>query len=212
MTLPGKTVCPSYVVGRWRYPFASLPRIITTMRNAIAIVLLLVGLGGCARYDFQVLKPDALSTRITETASRVQTPNMVYLMQAYEGRLVMQLHNKEATPAELLGEKSFVVDPAGVSHPLRSLTIAPDSYAKLVLPPLRPRFDDHRFNFGVSSQASHLDRSCAIQPVYLDVYADTDAFYWDWDGNSPIRMLLTYRKAGGTEVADEFTIGKVTAH
>lgn len=181
------------------------------MRNAIAIVILLIGLGGCARYDYQVIKPDTLSSRITQTASRLQTPNMVYLMQAYENRLVMQLHNKEATPVELLGEKSFVVDPAGVSHPLRSLTIAPDSYAKLVLPPLRPRFDDHRFNFGVSSQVSHLDSPRAIQPVYLDVYADTDAFYWDWDGESPIRMRLTYRKAGGAEVADEFTIGKVSA-
>ncbi len=181
------------------------------MRYVITIVLLFAGLAGCARYDFQVIKPDALSTRITQTASRVQTPNMVYLMQAYENRLVMQLHNKDSVPAELLGEKSYVVDPAGVSHPLRSITIAPDSYAKLVLPPLRPRFENHNFNFRAESGLSTADPLSARRPLYLDVYADTDAYYWDWDGNSPIRMRLTYRKGGGAEVSDEFTIGKVAA-
>ncbi len=181
------------------------------MRYGTILVLTLVSLCGCARYDFQVIKPDTLSTRVTETASRLQTPNMVYLMQAYENRLVVQLHNKDAASVELLGEKSFVVDPAGVSHPLRSLTIAPDSWAKLVLPPLRPRFQDHGFNFGVGAQSDASDAPGMIQPVYLDVYADTDAFYWDWDGDSPIRMRLTYRRAGGAEVSDEFTIGKVDA-
>src|SRR5690242_1464878 len=125
------------------------------MRYATAIVFLLASvLIGCARYDFQVIKPDTLATRVTQTASRIQTPNMVYYMQAYENRLVVQIHNGEQAPVELLGEKSFVVDPHGISHPLRSITIAPDSSAKLILPPLRPRFEHHGFTFGVGTQIS----------------------------------------------------------
>jgi hypothetical protein len=181
------------------------------MRYATIIVLLAMCLCGCNRHEFQVIKPDALAMRVTQTASRVQTANMVYLLQAYENRLVMQLHNKESSPVELLGEKSFVVDPAGVSHPLRSMTIAPDSYAKLVLPPLRPRFEHHNFEFRAGSQQSSDNPGIASRPLYLDIYADVDAYYWDWDGDSPIRMRLTYRKAGGVEASDEFTIGKVKA-
>lgn len=204
-------------------------RIIVGMRYATAIVLsLAAGLAGCARYDFEVLKPELLATRVTQTASRLQTSNMVYFMQAYENRLVMQIHNKEQAPVELVGERSFVVDPHGVSHPLRSITIAPDSYAKLILPPLRPRFEHHGFSFGVGTQVRATEPTGANEagtkagaadsaghPIYLDVYEDTDAYYWDWDGTGPIRVRLTYRKvagnAGGAEVADEFTISKVEA-
>lgn len=182
------------------------------MRYATALLVLLVAaLTGCSRYDFQIVKPDSLAQRITGTASRLQTPNMSYMMQAYENRLVVQVQNRESAPVELLGEKSFVVDPEGVSHPLRSLTIAPDSYAKLILPPLRPRFEHRGFTFGVGAQVDAGEVAQPLTPLYMDVYADTDAYYWDWDGKRPIRLRLVYRKASGAEVADEFTIDKVDA-
>lgn len=173
-------------------------------------VLLLALLSGCARYDFQILKPDRLSQRITQIQTRVNTPHMVYDMVAKENRLVVQIFNQGDTPVQLLGARSFVVDPKGASHPLPSQTLAPKSYAKLILPPLRPRFEQNpQFQLGVGTIIS--DAGSTSTPLYMDRYEDADNRYWDWDGQGPIRLGLTYQLSGGEIVTDEFTIMKVEA-
>src|SRR5438046_10452514 len=61
-------------------------------------------------------------------------------MQAVESRLLMFVVNSTDDAIELLGPESTAVDSAGQSHPFRSQSIAPHSYVKLILPPVRPYY------------------------------------------------------------------------
>jgi hypothetical protein len=185
------------------------------------LVFALVGallLVGCARYDFQIVQPAPLAQRITQVQTRVNTEHMAYDMVAKENRLVILAFNHTDAPVQLLGDKSFVVDPQGASHPLRSQTIAPKSYAKLILPPLRPRFEQSpQWHFGVGtvigqgSAPAPSPSPVSTTPRYLDIYEDQDNFYWHWDGQAPIRLSITFQQSDGTVFADQFTIEKVEA-
>jgi hypothetical protein len=106
------------------------------MRKIMLLVLMIVG--GCAHYEFEVVEPPALAGHVgekKEQAVRLVREPLEYWMAAAEGKLVVKITNTLDEPVEILGEKSFVVDPAGGSHPLRSQTIGPKSFVKMILPP-----------------------------------------------------------------------------
>ncbi len=179
------------------------------MRLFIALISVVL-LAGCSSYSFQITKPDKLATLITETQVRVQTANLTYRMQAKENRLVLLAFNDTEQAIQLLGERSFVVDPRGASHPLRSQAIAPHSYAKLILPPLLPRFERNpSFQFGIGTAVSRRGNDEATPVRRMALYEEADAYYWDWDGASPIRLSIAYQRSDGTTFTDEFTIVKV---
>src|ERR1700677_2679719 len=104
------------------------------------LLLSLVCLTGCAHYEFDLVKPPDLARHIGEDREQVfNVAPLEYHMQADEGRLVIRIFNHTSEIIFLQGGKSAVVDPEGESHPLRDLTIVPDSWVKLILPPLRPQ-------------------------------------------------------------------------
>lgn len=199
-------------------------------------------LAGCASYDFQVTKP-GVDRVVSSAPERLATENMTYHMQAKENRLVVQMFNQTGEMVQILGEQSFVVDTGGASHPLRSQAIAPHSFVKLILPPLRPRFEQPGFDFGVGTSAYHYSPYAPyyayapygpISPYssyfpyyrryypydeyrygpyaapvqYMDSYEDADSYYWDWDGQMPVRLSITYEFVGGRRGTDEFTLQK----
>lgn len=182
------------------------------MKTLMPLLLTALLLTGCARYDFRIVEPQSLSQTITAVQTRITTENMRYDMIAKENRLVMLATNPAGQPVELLGAKSYVVDPVGASHPLRSQTIPPNSYMKLILPPLRPRFEQQnpQFMFGVGTQTSQAPAS-STAPLRLDIYEDVNNYYWDWDGSAPIRLSLTYQRVDGSTFTDSFMIDKVEA-
>ena len=51
---------------------------------------------------------------------------------------MMDIFNPTGDAITLLGDQSSVVDPRGQSHPLRTQSIAPAAFIKLILPPMRP--------------------------------------------------------------------------
>lgn len=177
----------------------------TRSRFGWLILLPLLGVG-CAHYDYVVTDPARLSQRVTsEAQTTLKADPLIYSMIAKEDRLVVIIKNPLAEPVQLLGDKSTVVDPKGQSHPLRSQTIAPNAYVKLILPPLRPRFETPApagFEFGVQSRAD------SAAPIYLDSFSDADSYYWDFDGPGQIRLLLTFQKPDGSTWTNEFAIRK----
>ena len=171
---------------------------------------ILIALAGCTRYQYEVVQPPRFSQRITSTESRVEVGPLVYGMLVKENRLVVLVHNNSGQPITLLGNKSVVVDPKLASHPLRTQTIAPNSYIKLILPPLRPRFEQNpTFQFGVGTSVGAV--TPPARPLYLDVYEDTDPFYWDWDGATQIRLTLTYQPSTGDLFTHDFVIQRIKA-
>lgn len=182
------------------------------MRKLLIVIALCVLAAGCAQSEFQIVRPERFQMRIGEAAQRVETPNMVYNMLAKEGHLVVLIYNARPNPVYLLGQRSSLVDPKGASHPLRSVTIAPNSYSKLIMPPLRPRFEttpQWQFGVGIGTQISHPTTQPTFKPLYMDSFEDADSFYWDWDGSLPVRLTMIYSTPDGKEFSDEFAFEKV---
>lgn len=183
------------------------------MNRCFLLTLLFLGTG-CAKYEYDLLGPPDLRTHIgTKTDAVSEVEPLVYRWRTVDSRLVVRAFNPTADPIQLLGEKSTVVAPGGESHPLRGQTIAPQSHAKLILPPRRPRVYNRgpTFGVGVGMHVDARDRGFPNpdplddQPRYLAVYDDDNAIYWEWNGETEIRLSLVYL-AGEESIRHEFVI------
>jgi hypothetical protein len=192
----------------------------------VAPLLLTVALAattvGCARYEYDLVQPPELTRHIgTKVDQVVAVEPLEYRLRTADNRLVMRVFNPTTQPIELLGPRSSVVDPQGQSHPLRSQSIAPQSFIKLIFPPLRPRLYDAGPTFGVgvgvySGGARHRHRRFIDDPYpaaydaprYVAVYDEGDTYYWDWSGTGEARINLAYRQ-GDREFRHEFTFRRV---
>jgi hypothetical protein len=181
-----------------------------------ALLIGLLSLTGCAQYEFDLVRPPELARHISEDhEDRFKLDPLEYGMQAYEGRLIIKIYNPTNETISLDGARSYAVDPQGESHPLRSLSIAPSSWAKLILPPLRPHVENSGpnigFGFGIIG-----DRRGGFystfdgrpypydEPRYYDVYIPNDSLFWDWEGQTDVRLLLVYQRGTG-EFRHQFT-------
>ena len=177
--------------------------------------LLLMLAAGCARYEYDLISPPDLRTHIGTKADAVTAVDpLVYRWRTVDGRLVVRVFNPTDDPIELLGPKSTAVAPSGQSHPLRGQTIAPQSHAKLILPPRRPRVYNSgpTFGVGVGMRVDARDRGFphdhdpfAREPRYLAVYDDDNAIYWDWNGETDVRLSLVYQR-GDEPLRHDFVI------
>jgi len=176
-------------------------------------LLLLLLVVGCAKYEYDITHPPDFATHVgTKSDAVTNHEPLVYRWRTVDNRLVVRIYNQSDAPIELMGEKSTVVAPGGQSHPLRGQTIAPQSHAKLILPPPRPRVYNAgpTFGVGVGAQVDHRRRHHPIhdpywdEPRYLVVY-DDDAIYWDWKGETDVRLTLVYQR-GDETIRHDFTI------
>jgi hypothetical protein len=188
------------------------------MRNPVLIVgvvcLLLVG---CARYEYQLVRPPELSRHIGRGSDEVvRLDPLEYRLRSVDNRLVMRIFNLAEDPVEMVGPKCSVVDPDGQSHPLPSLTIPPGAFIKQIFPPPRPRVYDPHYGptwgvgIGMGMRVdARRDRAAPNapmrrgEPVYLAVYDDADPRYWDWNGEGEARVTLVYRR-GEDEIRHDF--------
>ncbi|MCC6424349.1 MAG: hypothetical protein IT447_12805 [Phycisphaerales bacterium] len=163
------------------------------MRTFISLTMLLLWCAGCATYEYDIVRPQELARHIGSQPMAVQVEPLIYHLQSYDNRLVMQVQNPTADPITLLGDQSTAVDPDGQSHPLRSQTIAPGSFIKLILPPIPPRIERSGPSIGIGIGYGRHD-TCPT-PQYLTVYEDS-ALYWDWAGQTDAKINLVYERAG----------------
>jgi hypothetical protein len=156
---------------------------------------------GCANYEYNLTDPPDLARHIGKSDQTIPLDPLAYHFITDSNHLVIRIENPMDTPVELLGDQSVVVSPDGQSHPLRSQTIAPYSFAKLIFPPLRPRFENTGPTFGIGVGAVHHVRYPAYPdfptPRYLYLY-DDETYYWDWEGETAIRLTVVYRHQGKT--------------
>jgi hypothetical protein len=187
---------------------------------------------GCARYEYDLVRPPELSRHIgRELDAVVQMEPLEYRFRTVDNRLVVRIFNQSDETIQLIGERSSVVDPDGQSHPLRGGPIAPHSFLKLIIPPPRPTVYDSGPTFGVGlgvgvSRHYHRHpfyhgyyydyfnypydyyymRPCYDfydEPRYLSVHDENDTFYWDWKGEGEARLMLVYQR-GDKEFRHEF--------
>jgi len=183
-------------------------RVVVSVCRAVAsLIVLLIFPVGCTQYEYQVVAPPELAQAVGrgEWVEVAQEP-LQYRMQTVENRLVMQIHNPTPDPIRLIGDKSVLVDPQGQSHPLRSQTIAPASFVKLILPPMPSRVERSgpTFGFGIGiGSAGYYNRHgygyggslydpWYDEPRYYAVVDPNDNTYWEWDGDQDVRLTLVY--------------------
>ena len=184
----------------------------------VCLALFCLGAGGCT-YEYDVVEPPDLAGHVGSKSDYViKRDPLDYRMITYDNRLVIRVFNPTADPIILVGERSTLVDPSGQSHPLRGQTIAPQSFIKLILPPLRPQLEpgpSYGVGFGVGlSERRYFDRYGYWPgsrdwdgPNYL-VVVDDNALYWDWDGQTEVRLTLAYDRAG-KPFSDSFVFKRV---
>jgi len=202
------------------------------MRSASVAILALVVLTGCARYEYDLVEPREFTRHVGRNVDQaVDIEPLTYRLRSVDNRLVVRVYNNTDDNIELLGAKSTVVDPDGQSHPLRSQSIAPRSFIKLILPPPRPQVYDRGPTFGVGvgygissvvpdppdglpdRRAFHTHHNqwepyFRDEPQYFAVYDESDTFYWDWKSVGEARVNLVYRR-GESELRHAFVFRRV---
>jgi len=187
----------------------------------IWLTFMLVLIGGCTHYGYDLVRPSDLARHIgsKEDATFDYDP-LNYRLRAVENRLVMQIFNPTSDPITLVGERSYAVDPGGQSHPLRGQTIAPNTFIKLILPPMRPYYyqSSPTIGFGVGLGVGRVYRRpwgyaprvpyYYDEPRYITYYDESDVSYWDWEGQTDARIHLTYRQ-GQKTFEQEFVFHRV---
>ena len=176
-----------------------------------AVILMLVSvLTGCARYEYDLTAPPELARHISAKSEEVlQVRPLEYRLLAVEDWLVMNIFNPTDDPIALLGDRSYVVAPSGQSHPLRSQTIAPHTFIKLILPPMRPFYRDSgaTFGIGIGLSSGYGYRGYRgydpffydyTEPRYYTYYDPSDATYWNWEGESDVRLHLVFERGEET--------------
>lgn len=165
-------------------------------------------LAGCRTYEFRMLQPQARVLAKDPCALRLDP--LDYELSRRGDQVELRIRNTTDDRILLLGDRSFVVDPTGESHPLQGRVLAPRSFTTLRLPPtpelvpagvaLSPQvglypapayawpfgYGYNGFVYGDFSYAPTLQYSRVVTP-----------FDWDWQ-SGPARLRLAYEREGNT--------------
>jgi hypothetical protein len=189
------------------------------LRHSVLLAMPLVMVMGCVRYEYDITRPPEFAAHIgTKNDTSLQRDPLEYRWRTVENRLVLRIFNPTDQPITLLGQRSSAVDPEQQSHPLPTQTIAPTSFIKLILPPLRPRIERTGPSIGIGvgtmiGSGRYRRHGVApysywpAEPRYLTVY-DDNAIYWDWEGATTVRLTLVYQRPDSSSFEHEFVIAR----
>jgi hypothetical protein len=183
------------------------------MRSLSWLIVLFL-MGGCS-YEYDITRPPDAAGHVGDKTDYVFPRDpLEYRMRSVDSLLVVQIYNPTDDTITLSGSQSSVVDPKGQSHPLRTQTMASHSYIKFILPPQPPVIQSNgpTLGIGIGVIGSRTHRHFANdgfvddEPRYL-VVMDDQALYWQWDGESEVRLLLAFDR-NGKPFSHEFVIAR----
>jgi hypothetical protein len=178
---------------------------IRTARWAIWAFYLVLLLPGCARYRYFIAEPSSLAQQVPEKPVRVRREPLEYQFSETGKRLVIAVSNPTDNALAINEKKSFIVDPAGQTHPIKAGNIAPRSYISLVLPPqAKVVRAAPAFGFGVGF--GHVGYPLATTAGFYDTFYGPHTYYyydeseeaiWRWK-EGPVRLRLSFDSQGTT--------------
>ena len=144
---------------------------------------------GCSHYDNFIVEPANYAGPVPHEPMRITRDDIEYRIAQREQILAMRIVNDTDEPVTLLGERSYVVDAEGESHPIRGATIAPHSYIHMTFPPL-PRVSrggSVGFGIGVGVHSDpgyygggHIFHDHFHDPPIVNYYDVDPAYAWNW--------------------------------
>jgi hypothetical protein len=180
------------------------------------LILLLIAGTGCAHYEYDILEPPQARQHIgTDRETVVQMPPMRYRFLAYKNHLLVEIFDDSKEPISLVGGKSVVFDPTGESHPIPGITIFPGALVRLMLPTVTPVSIPPGMLSGSNYYGNNWNDPSLSGPAPMDHDPTTDSAagddnrYWDWTGETNVRLVLTYRAEDKGPFTQTFLIHRV---
>jgi len=175
------------------------------VRRLMPLLLMLLALPGCARYEFAITQPAEMAARLSRQEHEVAREPLVYHFVDQSLRVGIRIENPTDDPITLKGETSYIVTPDGQSQPLRAGTIAPHTWSGFTIPPVQRvyRRSGLSFGFGVGTFGDHSATGIGLgyDPFYDDfAYVPTEQNVWRWKEGT-VRLHLVFERGGGSSSA-----------
>ena len=161
------------------------------------LLLISAALAGCKSYEYHVARPSGVAQPITKQPVVVTYEPLEYRLARQNGRLNVRITNPTDDRVVMLGNRSYVIDPHGESHSVRSMVIGPHSYVSMLLPPAPIIFTSYGWGGGWG-WAWGWGPYPPGDPFYFDYYPPpvlntwvTTPYDWMWD-TGPAKIRLTY--------------------
>jgi len=107
-----------------------------------------VYLSGCQSYMYRVVQPPGITQPVKDHTVSLPYDPLEYQLVRYEDRLAVRIMNLTDDRIVLLGDRSYVVDPLGESHPLPNEILGPHSFIRMQLPPSPLTFASTDWSWG----------------------------------------------------------------
>jgi len=178
---------------------------------------------GCKHYEYRLVQPSSFAQPIGKQTITVRYEPLEYGLVRSDDHVALRIANPTEDPITLLGPKSYVVDPAGETHPVPVRAIAPHSYIGMMLPPIPrvsssdngsgglgfgfydPFFDNARYNRPyIWPYNGFYDPFFYGPPAYYRVKTPYD---WEWKAGEA-RLRLEYELGPGKNFIQELVIDK----
>jgi hypothetical protein len=157
-----------------------------------------VWFSGCQSYMYRVTQPPGIAQPVTDKPAILRYDPLEYRLVREKDRLSMQITNPTDDRIVLLGDRSYVVDPMGESHPLRTQILGPHSFSRMLLPPIPFTFayPDWSWGWGWYWGPYYPFWGPYWGPAYygppsVSYYQINTQYDWTWK-TGPARLRLTY--------------------
>ena len=180
----------------------------------VALMLLALWVAGCAQYEYEIVSPPEMAQHVgSKTDIVLWRDPLQYRLISADNHLVIRIFNSTSDRIQLLGPQSVAVDPQGQSHPLRNLMVAPNSFVKLILPPMRPDIAPSGPVIGIGIGAGFgyagpyglgFYDPLWERPRYYAVYDTENTYFWDWPDQGDVRLTLVFQRDDQKPLSQDF--------
>jgi hypothetical protein len=174
-----------------------------------------LAVSGCKTYDYRIVEPANLAQHIGEEFVTVHSDPLEYRMARTGGFLAMNIVNPTDDRIVLRGDRSYVIDPRGETHPVRGKVIGPHSFTRMSVPPIPYSYQaiapytpwgwgPGYINYGVGPSFYGGFYNPHFYGPEIVNYQITTQYDWEWK-TGQARLRLAYER-DGTSFEHHFVI------
>jgi hypothetical protein len=185
-------------------------------RNCLLSLFLLgiLALSGCKTYNYRIVEPADAAQTISDRPVTIRYDPLEYRMVRRRDRLAMRIVNTTDDRMVLRGDRSFVIDAKGETHPVQGRVIGPHSFTRIILPPVPLSYQTvqpypyYGWGWGTGFAQPPFGYSYPYSPFFgggfyddfyngplVTNYEIRTPYDWKWR-TGPVRLHLTYDRDG----------------